>query len=610
MKRFLPVLTALLLSLFGAAAQDYSALDGKMDAYFKTIEAAPAAEKCSEADFLISAATEPAVRAHIAEYVFDHYSESPVMGDETVAVYVAREWLISRKAAVSATSRTAAESYVRFTGRSLIGMKAPVLTLRDVNQQTVSVFDQPREHYTVLLFYDTTCAPCALETEYLKRYIPEAPIPLDVVAVYVGIREPSWARYRATGLTLEGVQHLWDPGMQSDFHEAYGVIKTPALFLIAPDLTIVGRRLDTKALTTLVDALAPHPEDAPAYVYGTPESDAALDAIFSGGADVLETAAYIERRTLGEGNPAAYARTIGDMLYYLSFHRSESYREALTPFIDRYIYGRDVWTASDSLQVLTLADMMKGLLAKCPLGAPVPDVVLDGTLRRPGRRVKAHPAAGKVVPVAGGGLSAAGGVVPAAGEALSAASGDAHAASGVVPAVGEGLSAANGGLPAASGVVPAGDALSAASEDAHAASVVVPAVGEGQFARQQADPDKGLSVAASGQLARQQADPGKALPAAASKGQFIPRPDKAVKGFRLRKLRGAPGVIVFVSDSCASCADAAPGIDRLLSEGPRKLKIFITRADPSLLDTFDLSSLPFIIYLDKKGIVTRRYVDL
>ncbi len=488
MRRFLPVLTALLLSLFGAAAQDYSALDGKMDAYFKTIEAAPAAEKCSEADFLISAATEPAVRAHIAEYVFDHYSESPVMGDETVAVYVAREWLISGKAAVSASSRTAAESYVRFTGRSLIGMKAPVLTLRDVNQQTVSVFDQPREHYTVLLFYDTTCAPCALETEYLKRYIPEAPIPLDVVAVYVGIREPSWARYRATGLTLEGVQHLWDPGMQSDFHEAYGVIKTPALFLIAPDLTIVGRRLDTKALTTLVDALAPHPEDAPAYVYGSKESEAMLDGIFSSGADVLETAAYIERRTLGEGNPAAYARTIGDMLYYLSFHRSEAFREALTPFMDRYIYGRDVWTATDSLQVLTLADMMKGLLSKCPVGSPVPDVAVDGTLRRPGRRAKV----------------------------------------------------ANG----------------------------------------------------------------------RSDAPFVPRADKTVKGLNLRKLRGDPGVVVFASDSCASCADAAPGIDRLLSQGPRKLKVLITKADPSLLDDFDLSSLPYIIFLDKKGIVTRRYVDL
>ena len=476
MRRLVPALLLLILPLLPLRGQDYSALDAKMDTYFKSIEAAPTADKCTEASFMISAATDPAIRGHIAQYIFAHYSASPVMGDESVAVFVAKEWIMTGKATVSESELAEAQSYVRFNGRSLIGLKAPILTLRDVNQQTVSVFDQPREHYTVLLFYDTTCAPCAIETEYLKSYLPSAPIPLDVIAVYVGIREPSWARYRATGLTLEGVQHLWDPGIQSDFHEAYGVVKTPALFLIAPDCTIVGRRLDTKSLTALVEALAPRKEEeVPAYVYGSAESMAAFDAIFAGGgasADVLDTARYIEQRTLGEGNPDAYARTIGDLLYYLSFHRSESFREALPAFIGQYVEGREVWSASDSVQVLTLAGMMKGLLAKCSVGAPVPDVRVDGTLRRPHRR------------------------------------------------------------------------------------------------------------------------------------------DKAVKGQRLRKLKGTPGVVVFAADSCASCEDAAPGIEKLLADGPRKLKVLITKADPALLDDFDLSSLPYIIYLDKKGIVTRRYVDL
>lgn len=484
MRRWILALMALLLPFVRVAAQDYSDLDAKMDTYIEAIQALPVGEKCSEADFLISSASDPALRGHIATYIFKHYSESLVMGDEGVAVHVARAWIMAGKTGATPSERAEAESYVRFTGRSLIGMKAPVLTLRDVNQQTVQVFDRPRERYTVLLFYDTTCAPCALETEYLNRYLPTAPVPLDVVAVYVGIREPSWARYRATGLTLEGVQHLWDPGMQSDFQEAYGVIKTPALFLIAPDCTIVGRRLDTRSLQTLLDAMAPK-EEEPAYVYGSAESGAVFDGIFASygdvkPSDVLETAAYIEERTLGENNPAGYTRSIGDLLYYLSFHGSEVYREALTPFMDRYVYGRDVWSASDSLQVLTLADLMKGLLSKCPIGAPVPDVCVSGTLRRPLRHAKA------------------------------------------------------------------------------------------------------------GRVSR----------------------DKAVRDFRLRKLRGEPGVVVFASDSCSACTDAAPGIEKLLSDGPRKLKVLVVHADPSLLDDFDLSSLPYTLYLDKKGLVTRRYVDL
>ena len=40
------------------------------------------------------------------------------------------------------------------------------------------------------------------------------------------------------------------------------------------------------------------------------------------------------------------------------------------------------------------------------------------------------------------------------------------------------------------------------------------------------------------------------------------------------------------------------------------MQVLVTDADPSLLDAFDLSSLPYVLFLDKKGIITRRYVDL
>ena len=477
MRRLLPLLIAALLSL-GAAAQDFSTVDSKLDTYFQAIEAAPTADKCEEADFLISSCETAPVQAHVGMYVFNHFKDSPVMGDESVAVYVAQQWILNGKLAVSASERALAESFVRVNGRSLIGMRAPELTLRDINQQEVRLFEGPGEHYTVLLFYDTTCAPCALETEYLKRYLPTAPIPLDVVAVYVGLRESSWARYRASKLNLDGVLHLWDPGMQSDFQFSYGVLKTPSLFLLAPDRTIVGRRLDTKSLSALLDAMtAVEAEQEPPYVYGSRESEAVFDRIFAEydpvhSAEVLETARYIEERTLPEGNVTGYAHTMGDLLYYLSFHRSEAFREALPSLMDEYIYGRDVWTAEDSVHVFTLAEMMKGLLRKCPVGSPVPDRRVSGTLRRPHRR------------------------------------------------------------------------------------------------------------------------------------------DRAVTDLRLRKLRGKPGVVVFYADSCASCEEAAPGVDKLLGEGPRRLKVLLVKADETLLDDFDLSLLPHVLWLDKKGIVLRRYVDL
>ena len=473
MKRLLAALAAALLA-FAAAAQDFQPLSAKMDAFFQALEAAPVEDKCNEADFLISSCETPETRAYVCLYIFNHYKESSLMGDEAVAVAVAKKWILTGKAQVPASEKSLAETFVRFNEQSLIGMHAPEITLRDVNDQKVTLFGDQSDSYTVLFFYDTTCAPCALESTYLKRYLPTAPIPLDVVAVYVGTRESSWARFRTERFVVEGVKHYWDPRMESDFQTAYGVLKTPSIFLLDPERIIVGRKLDTKALAALLDAMTA--EEAP-YEYGSKESEALFDGIFAAfgdvkASDVLETAKYIEKKTLGSDNPAGYAHTMGDLLYYLSFRRSEAYKEALTPLIEQYIYGKQVWSAEDSLRVMPLADLMHGLLQKCPVGSPVPDVSVSGTLRRPNKR------------------------------------------------------------------------------------------------------------------------------------------DKAVKNFRLGKLKGDPGVVVFASDSCASCKETAAGIDQLLSDGPRKLKVLVTDADTKLLDSFDLSSLPYIIYLDKKGIVKRRYVVL
>ena len=458
MKRFVTVLLTVLLPLW-AAGQDYAALDTKMDAYFAAIEAASVTDKCKEMDFLVLSAEQTAVREHIARYAFAHYRDSRLMGDEGVAVYVAKKWL---------PEDAEARSYVLFNGHSLLGMKAPPLTLTDHNGQKVSLFQDAREHYTLLYFYDTSCTSCTAESQLLMHYIPTAPVPLDVVAVYVGTDEKAWARYRATRFHPEGALHLWDPAMESSFQQDYGVLKTPMLYLIAPDGTIAGRRLDTSSLATLLDALT----QTQAYRYGGEESMALFDTMFAEGAskdDILETAGYIADRTAD--NPAGYAHMMGDLLYYLSLHRGESLRAALGPFMANYIYGKDVWSAEDSLQVFPIADMMRGLLDKCRVGTRVPNVRLKGTLLRPGKA------------------------------------------------------------------------------------------------------------------------------------------DKTVSR-RLRCLRGRPGFVVFVSDSCATCLESEPAIRALAgADAPRGTKVFLVQADDNLLDDFDLSYLPYVLELDRRGRIVRRYVD-
>lgn len=90
------------------------------------------------------------------------------------------------------------------------------------------------------------------------------------------------------------------------------------------------------------------------------------------------------------------------------------------------------------------------------------------------------------------------------------------------------------------------------------------------------------------------------------------------KSFKLRKLRGEPLYLVFYSESCHLCRSQLSAIDSLNSNGGKARFLLvdadqIALDDPKtsrlLLDTFDLSALPYIIAIDRKGVIRRKYIS-
>ena len=89
--------------------------------------------------------------------------------------------------------------------------------------------------------------------------------------------------------------------------------------------------------------------------------------------------------------------------------------------------------------------------------------------------------------------------------------------------------------------------------------------------------------------------------------------------FKLRKLKGAPAYVVFYSANCSSCQEMLSAVERVVAEN-RRARVLLVDMDglmtdaPEqgrlLLDTFDLSALPMVVELDKKGVVQHKYVDL
>lgn len=78
-------------------------------------------------------------------------------------------------------------------------------------------------------------------------------------------------------------------------------------------------------------------------------------------------------------------------------------------------------------------------------------------------------------------------------------------------------------------------------------------------------------------------------------------------------MRRKGGYIVFHSEGCPVCKAELAAADSL---GLRTLEvnvdeIMLSAPDlaKTLLDTFDLSSMPFILKVDRRGVIRRRYIS-
>ena len=89
--------------------------------------------------------------------------------------------------------------------------------------------------------------------------------------------------------------------------------------------------------------------------------------------------------------------------------------------------------------------------------------------------------------------------------------------------------------------------------------------------------------------------------------------------YRLDRIHGKRNIIIFFTEGCHIC-DAEKEAARKLAESDRDVRVLLVNvdrimsADPSLadrlFDSFDLSTLPFVIETDSQGFITHRYITL
>ena len=366
-----------------------NALSAKLNGYFEAMKYEPLELQKGECDFLIESTTDSLLRSHVARTIYDHYSKTPVMGAEAVAIHVYDQWYKPGLVKMNSEMELlAAKLFAEFNRQSQIGCKAPELSMEASDGSLYQLFQtgDKQDGFRVLYFYDTDCSNCKIQSILLSNLLATESFPVEFYAIYTGDNREAWMTYLTERFDLPEssarIIHLWDPEIESDFQRKYGVLQTPRMFLVAPDGSIVGRGLDALALSQMLHGIF----DPVELNYGSNESSKLFDGLFAAGEpskeDIKEIADHIAASTLPKGDTVMFRQMTGDLLYYLSQRLGGGYKEGLAQLIEERILHQDrIWRSSDdSLKVVGFAEIMEGLLSKSKLGTQVKNLKVSGEL--------------------------------------------------------------------------------------------------------------------------------------------------------------------------------------------------------------------------------------
>ena len=241
-----------------------------VESYLKSLERNSTEALTFIAEDLVQSA-HSTLKPYIALQIFNLFKEAEIMGQEAVAVEIAKRYLLNDKSG-SIEEMLGYEAYfgimafVQMNEHSLIGMQAPQIELPDSLGCLHSIpkcdegADGASPFLQLFYFYTSNCSSCRATTpllaELLQRY---SGIPIKIYAIFTGSSRGEWmsecTKFSLIKNPLVERIDLWDPEVESNFPLLYGVISTPQMLLTTDKGIIVGRRLTPKSLEQLLEAI-------------------------------------------------------------------------------------------------------------------------------------------------------------------------------------------------------------------------------------------------------------------------------------------------------------------------------------------------------------------
>ena len=355
-------------------AQDYSKEDffDSVKESLPLISLMPADSVIDLADRLIARMASKEDSTRMAGLFFDFFSDCPVMGSEAVAVHIADAYFLNGKLKwPDEDSYPALFTFAEFNRSSLLGMSAPALVMDDINGSVVDV-RAVRAPVKVLYFYDDGCSTCARQTPLLVSLLNgyEGDAEIAFFAIYTQSNRAAWEKYVAEHFaTIDNpkvmVYNIWDPELESNFQMQYGVLTTPAMFMLDSENTIIGRKLDSEALGRLIHVRDNFRASLLKML------DTVTDAVGANEESAMNLVATLFQRS--NGNVESFKTILYEMFKYYRNIPLAGAQEAAAGIADNFILGVDGgWSAETLEEIRWNLEMMH----KNPVGQKATDETL------------------------------------------------------------------------------------------------------------------------------------------------------------------------------------------------------------------------------------------
>ncbi len=182
-----------------------------------------------------------------ASFFLNGSINSNIMGMDALFVDIARKYYLSGEAFwVTDESLAKIRENVLFAENNLVGRSAPDLTLESFDGEYFNLH-QVRAEYTLVLIYEPNCSHCRvfIPELYTKVYQPFKERGLEVFAIYSMNDRDEWNEYLNDHQLFDWI-NVWDEHHVSRFKILYDARKTPVVYLLDRDKTIVAKRLSVE----------------------------------------------------------------------------------------------------------------------------------------------------------------------------------------------------------------------------------------------------------------------------------------------------------------------------------------------------------------------------